>query len=115
MLRNTMTDNHMSLFCLVDGEATSNAFSVKIPSNDTVDDLKGAIKAKKTNDFSDVDADKLTLWRVSISDDDDNDLPIPLDSVLDKKKLKATTKLSRVFIGELPEDTIHVIVQRPPQ
>ncbi|KAF9325098.1 hypothetical protein BG006_011392 [Podila minutissima] len=114
MLHSTLTDNHMSLFCLIDGEATSNAFSFKIPSNDTVDDLKGAIKAKKINDFSDVDADKLTLWRVSISDDDDSDLPIPFDSVLDKKKLKATTKLSRVFIGELPEDTIHVIAQRPP-
>ncbi|GJJ79277.1 hypothetical protein EMPS_11638 [Entomortierella parvispora] len=33
----------------------------------------------------------------------------------DKKKLKATSKLSKVFATELPEDTIHIIVQRPVQ
>ncbi|KAG0330642.1 hypothetical protein BG000_011618 [Podila horticola] len=115
-----MTDNRMSLFCLVDGEALSNAFSIKIPSNDTVDDLKNLIKTKKAPRFDGVAADELTLWRVSIPDDDDNgddDLPILLDSIpgKDRKRLKATTKLSKVFIGELPEDTIHVVVHRPSQ
>ncbi|OAQ23960.1 hypothetical protein K457DRAFT_881817 [Linnemannia elongata AG-77] len=115
MLRNAMDDNRLSLFCLVNGEATSNAFSIKIPSNDTVDDLKKLIKAEKTNAFSDIDADQLTLWCVSIPDEDDNDLPVLLDAVPEKKKLKATTKLSKVFETELPEETIHIIVQRPPQ
>ncbi|OAQ23964.1 hypothetical protein K457DRAFT_1836886 [Linnemannia elongata AG-77] len=110
-----MDDNRLSLFCLVNGEATSNAFSIKIPSNDTVDDLKKLIKAEKTNAFSDIDADQLTLWCVSIPDEDDNDLPVLLDAVPEKKKLKATTKLSKVFETELPEETIHIIVQRPPQ
>ncbi|KAF9288478.1 hypothetical protein BGZ74_000909, partial [Mortierella antarctica] len=113
MLHDSMTDNRMSLFCLVDGEATSNAFSIKIPSSDTVDDLKKAIKNQKAVAFADVDADMLMLWRVSIPDDQDDDLPIPLDSVPEKKKLKATTKLSKVFDTEPPEDTIHVLVQRP--
>ncbi|KAK5796962.1 hypothetical protein F5H01DRAFT_326786 [Linnemannia elongata] len=108
-----MNDNHLTLFCLVDGEATSNAFPVEIESTKTIGDLKGLIKTKKTNDFQDVDADKLTLWRVSIHDDDDNDLPVLLDSVPVKKKLRATNKLSMVFDADLPEDTIHVIVQRP--
>jgi hypothetical protein len=44
MLHNTMTINILNLFCLVDGEATSNTFSVKIPPTDTVDDLKNLIK-----------------------------------------------------------------------
>ncbi|KAH7056123.1 hypothetical protein BKA57DRAFT_196881 [Linnemannia elongata] len=108
-----MNDIHLTLFCLVDGEATSNAFCVKIESSKTIGDLKEFIKTK-TNDFQDVDADKLTLWRVSIHDDDDNDLPVLLDSVPVKKKLRATNKLSMVFDADLPEDTIHVIVQRPP-
>ncbi|KAK5797017.1 hypothetical protein F5H01DRAFT_373560 [Linnemannia elongata] len=108
-----MNDNHLTLFCLVDGEATSNAFPVKIESSKTIGDLKEFIKSKKTNDFQDVDADKLTLWRVSIHDDDDNDLPVLLDSVPVKKKLRATNKLFMVFDADLPEDTIHVIVQRP--
>ncbi|KAF9114040.1 hypothetical protein BGX30_006735, partial [Mortierella sp. GBA39] len=113
-----MTDNRLSLFCLVDGEATANAFSVKIPSNDTVDDLKELIKTKKSPEFDDIAADKLTLWRVSIPDDDDDDeVPILLDSVSteDKKKLRATRELSEVFTDKLPKSTIHIIVQRPPQ
>src|SRR6202012_5301589 len=65
-LYSTMTDIRMSLFCLVDEEATSNAFSVKISSDNTVDDLKNLIKAKKTPRFDDVAADELTLWRVSV-------------------------------------------------
>ncbi|KAF9176489.1 hypothetical protein BGZ50_000554, partial [Haplosporangium sp. Z 11] len=51
-----MTDKLLTLFCLVDGEATP--FSV--------DHLKNAIKLKKTNGFNDVDTDKLILWHVSI-------------------------------------------------
>ncbi|KAF8931909.1 hypothetical protein BGZ47_011637, partial [Haplosporangium gracile] len=98
-----MTDNRLSLFCLVNGEATSNAFPVEIEATKTIGDLKELIKTKKTNDFQDVDADKLTLWRVSISvaddnnddnDDDNEDLPILLDNVLknDKKRLMAVTQ-----------------------
>ncbi|KAG9064921.1 hypothetical protein KI688_003183 [Linnemannia hyalina] len=98
-----MTDNRLSQFCLVNGETTSNAFSIKIPSNDPVDDLKKLIKAEN----------QLTHWRVSIPDEDDNDLPVLLDSVPEKKKLKATTRLLKVFDTELPDDTIHIIV--PPQ
>ncbi|KAF9323777.1 hypothetical protein BG006_001162 [Podila minutissima] len=79
--------------------------------------LKTLIKAEKTNDFSDVDADKLTIWRVTIPiADDDNEIPIQLHNVAteDKKKLGPATRLSKVFSGDLPEETIHIIVQRPP-
>ncbi|KAG0363877.1 hypothetical protein BGX24_004833, partial [Mortierella sp. AD032] len=120
-----MTDNRLRLFCLVNGEATSNAFPIEIESTKTIGDLKELIKTKKANDFQDVDADKLTLWRVSISvaddnnddnDDDDEDLPILLVNVLknDKKRLKAVTqKVTDVFGYEPAENTIHIIVQRP--
>ncbi|KAG0060064.1 hypothetical protein BGZ90_004177, partial [Linnemannia elongata] len=110
-----MDNNPLTLFCLVDGEATSQAFSIDIDQTKTVDHLKDLIKTKKANNFGDVDADQLLLWRVSIPDDDDNDLPVLLDSVPEKKKLKATTRLLKVFDTELPDDTIHIIVQRPPQ
>ncbi|KAF8923382.1 hypothetical protein BGZ58_003016, partial [Dissophora ornata] len=92
---------------------------VRIESNKAVDELKKAIKAEKAVSFSDVDADMLTLWRVAIpvsDDDDDDEVPVYIDNIPkdDKKKLKATTKLSKVYDAELPEDTIHIIVQRPP-
>ncbi|KAF8923300.1 hypothetical protein BGZ47_004876, partial [Haplosporangium gracile] len=66
-----------------------------------------------TNAFSDIDADQLTLWRVSIPDDDEQS--IQLNLVSEKEKLKATTKLFKVFDTDLPDDTIHIVVQRPPQ
>lgn len=109
-----MTDNRLSLFCLVDGQATP--FSVDIDPAKTVDHLKVAIKDKKANDFSDVDADKLTLWHVSITvsdDDDDDDVPIVKCMPKDKKKLKPTRELSDVFGDKAAKNMIHIIVQRP--
>ncbi|KAG0195405.1 hypothetical protein BGX33_003418, partial [Mortierella sp. NVP41] len=106
------------MFCLIDGEPQSNAFSVKVTPADTVDDLKKLIKAEKSVDFEHVDANNLTLWRVSIPiTDDDDEISILLDNVndKDKKKLGPATRLSKVFPEELPEETIHIIVQRPPQ
>ncbi|KAG0315368.1 hypothetical protein BG000_005218, partial [Podila horticola] len=109
-----MTDNHLSLFCLVDGEPTFNAFPVQIESNKTIGDLKKIIRAEKTIAFSDIDADQLTLWRVSVViTDDDEELPILLKSLNEKKKLGPATRISKVFAEELPEETIHIIVQRP--
>ncbi|KAF9951961.1 hypothetical protein BGZ70_000791 [Mortierella alpina] len=112
-----MTDNLLTLFCLVDGEATSNAFPVSASTTTTVGELKDLIKAKKAIDFQDVDADKLTLSRVNIPIiDDDDETPIALDHVnkSDKKKLGPATRLSKVFPEELPEETVHIIIQRPP-
>ncbi|KAF9120782.1 hypothetical protein BGX30_002958 [Mortierella sp. GBA39] len=76
-----MTNNLLNLFCLVDGEGTSNAFSVKIPS-------------------ADIDNDKL---------------PVLLDNVTNNnKKLGPETRLSKVISKDIPEETVHIIVQRPP-
>ncbi|KAF9307968.1 hypothetical protein BG003_011803, partial [Podila horticola] len=99
----------------VEGESTP--FPVKIEFTETIGELKKAIKAEKANDFRDVDADKLTLWKVSIQiTDDDDEIAILLNSVTgDKKKLGPATRLSKVFPEELPEKTVHIIVQRPSQ
>ncbi|KAF9113277.1 hypothetical protein BGW39_003817, partial [Mortierella sp. 14UC] len=113
-----MTDNLLTLNCLVDGLPTSRAFSIKISFADTVGDLKKLIKLEQTPAFDDITVDQLNLWCVSIPDDDDEDeIPIVLDNVnnKDKKKLRATRGLLEVFPDKPPKNTIHVIVQRPPQ
>ncbi|KAF9393299.1 hypothetical protein BGX21_010806 [Mortierella sp. AD011] len=56
-----MTDNKLTLFCLVDGESTFNAFPVEIESTKTIGDLKKLdlkklIKTEKTPRFDDVAA-----------------------------------------------------------
>ncbi|KAF9312447.1 hypothetical protein BG003_006268 [Podila horticola] len=111
-----MTDNRLSLFCLVDGEATSNAFSIKIPSNDTIDDLKDLIKAKIPDTFNGVDAKDLTLWHVSLPVIPANKhKPIAASEIEFKTELDPTDDLNDVFEETPPRKTIHIIVQRPPQ
>jgi uncharacterized protein YfeS len=80
----TTTNDLLTLFCLVDGE--SSPFSVDVERTKTVDKLKEAIKDKKAIAFADVDAEMLTLWRVSIpiSEDDDHELPILLNYIIIK-------------------------------
>ncbi|KAK3817647.1 MAG: hypothetical protein J3Q66DRAFT_298758 [Benniella sp.] len=111
----------LTLFCLIDG--TDTFFPVDIDRAQTVGHLKKLIKSESSNyfDLMKIDAAQLTLWRVSIPDDDDlptllkslNDKQKLSEFLSDKEKLKATTKLSNIFDAELPEDTIHIIVQRP--
>ncbi|KAF9158104.1 hypothetical protein DFQ26_007967, partial [Actinomortierella ambigua] len=122
----------LTLFCIVDGETT--AFSVKAPSNDTVDDLKKLIKAEKAPRFDGIAADELTLWRVSIpvlpkKDRKEirlADVPSKEKEELDetediavafappkKRSVKSLRKKSTPFMAP-PKKTIHIIVQRPP-
>jgi len=106
----------IALFCLQNGEGPSRTFSVEMDPTKTVDHLKNLIKTKKAPEFDDIAADKLTLWRVSIPFTDGDELPILLDKVVDKdkKKLRPVTRLSKVFPTDIPEETINIIVQRPP-
>ena len=113
MLRNTMTDNLLTLFCLVDGDKTS--FEIDIDPTKTVARLKDLIKEKKSNDLSDVDADQLTLWKVSIPVAPKSERKkISLADVPSKEELDETDDISDVFKEKPPKKTIHVIVQRPP-
>ncbi|KAG0020936.1 hypothetical protein BGZ81_009130 [Podila clonocystis] len=108
-----MTGISLNLYCLVDGESTSGAFPVKASSTDTVGDLKDLIMARKTNDFSDIDADKLTLWRVSIPDHNQASA-ITNDAVGGKEELNNSRKrLSRDFSESLDDNT-YIIVHQPP-
>lgn len=77
-----MTNNLLTLFCLVDGEW--NPFSVEVDRTKTVDTLKDAIKDKNAIAFADVNAKILTLWSVSIpvsDDDDDDEVPIYINNI----------------------------------
>ncbi|KAG0069695.1 hypothetical protein BGZ92_004625 [Podila epicladia] len=93
-----MTDNCLTLFCLVDGVAMSNAFSIKIPSSDSVDDLKDLIKAKQSPDFDDIVANNLALWRVMIPVVPANKhKPITLSEIDSTTELDPTDDISDVF------------------
>ncbi|KAF9085808.1 hypothetical protein BGX23_009357 [Mortierella sp. AD031] len=110
-----MTDNHLTLFCLVDGEATSQAFSVEIHRTKTVDHLKELIKAKKPIDFENVDANNLTLRRVSIPVVPANKhKPVVLNEFEAATEFNPTDDVADVFPDKPSKKTIHIIVERPP-
>ncbi|KAG0016019.1 hypothetical protein BGZ81_011428 [Podila clonocystis] len=50
-------------------ESVSNAFEVEVDSAKLVCGLEKFTRAKKPIAFSDIDADQLNLWRISIPDD----------------------------------------------
>ncbi|KAF9198247.1 hypothetical protein BGZ49_001001 [Haplosporangium sp. Z 27] len=99
----TLSPSPYPLNCLVDGLPTSRAFSADFLCRDCW--------RSQGPDQDDITVDQLILWCVSIPDDDDEIFMLP-DNVPEKKKLKATAKLSKVFDSAILEDTIHIIVQR---
>src|SRR3954447_14079420 len=99
----------ITLLCLVKGNTTASAFPVHIDGNSLVGDLKKVIKAEKQNDFADVDADKLKLWKVEIPDYQDD--PLSNLSLQDQPELLATKKISKYFPDSPPEEYINVLVE----
>ncbi|KAG0258557.1 hypothetical protein BG011_003224 [Mortierella polycephala] len=102
------------LFCLISGELASNAFPVKISSDETVGQLKKLIKTEKPNALEGIDAKDLVLWRVTIPVNEyDEDEIITTDKVDAKRLLKGTETLSKAFKDGAPGDTIHIIITQP--
>lgn len=84
-------------------------------TTDTIDDLKDAIKVKKTPKFDDIATDELTLWRVSVPViAAEKHEAVVLHTLHSKEELLPTDELSDVFKETPPKKTIHIIVQRPP-
>ncbi|KAK3844279.1 MAG: hypothetical protein J3R72DRAFT_75783 [Linnemannia gamsii] len=107
-----MTDNCIKLFCLVDGEALSNAFPVEIESSKTIGDLKEVIKSKKKNDFQKIDANKLTLRLVLIPDGSQQSAITP-KALDDKTGLDNPRELISERFPESPDVKTYILVQRP--
>ena len=51
------------IWCIVHGEENGKPFSVRVGTDDTIDELKDLIKAKKPNYFRDIDANHIDLRR----------------------------------------------------
>ncbi|RGB23362.1 hypothetical protein C1646_633671, partial [Rhizophagus diaphanus] len=100
-----------TLNCIVRGNTSMNAFAVDIGNSKLISNLKEAIKSRKQNDFAGVDADKLRLWKVKISDDNNNELRNI--SLHDQDELVATKKISKYFPNTPAEEHINIIISLP--
>src|ERR1700761_9308901 len=91
-----------------------SSFSVTIQSSKTVDDLKDAIKEKKKPRLDHIDADELTLYKVSIPDDDETLEQEACLAIRKGPKLKVSSRqLFKVFQEPLPAETVSVVVTLP--
>jgi hypothetical protein len=112
----------ITLSCLVVGENPyENAFAVEIDTTKLVSFFRDAIKEKKQNDFANVDADKLKLWKVNISLEEPNEklvavntkINVNIKEELEGEELKPLSKISKHFPSQPADEHIHIIVQRP--
>src|SRR2546421_13042629 len=101
----------ITLFCLVKGNTTANAFEVDIEKDKSVSHLKKVIKAEKAPEFDHFPADRLKLWKVEIRDDQD-DLLSNL-TLNDRDELLATRDIGDYWTEKPPKRHIHVIVKLP--
>ncbi|KAF9424622.1 hypothetical protein BGZ76_003498 [Entomortierella beljakovae] len=99
----------IKLFCILDGDSSS--FSVKVDPDDSIDELKVAIKEKKKPRFDDIASDELVLFHVAVPDEGKHvnlsnvEAPTPL--------IIGSAEISEVFGSTPAKKTIHVIVRRP--
>jgi hypothetical protein len=112
----------ITLSCLVVGENPyENAFAVEIDTTKLVSFFRDAIKEKKQNDFANVDADKLKLWKVDISLEEENKklelvntkINVNIKDELGGVELLPLSKISKHFTSQPADEHIHIIVQRP--
>ncbi|KAK3840965.1 MAG: hypothetical protein J3R72DRAFT_446220 [Linnemannia gamsii] len=109
LLRNTMDNNSVTLFCIVDGDLQSKSFSVKPKRADTISDLKALISNELKDDKPSKD---LTLWRVFIPGDTP-DTAITADALNDKLGLTNPRALISNLFPESPDENTYILVQRP--
>ncbi|KAG0349207.1 hypothetical protein BG004_000862 [Podila humilis] len=100
-----------TLFCVREFECAQSAFSVKVSSTDTVDELKKRVRTAVSPHFDGIPAHTLHLTAVSIPDDPSRELETVSAKSLDySRTLRATEILGHIFEGDVPPSTIHIVV-----
>ncbi|KAG0344707.1 hypothetical protein BG004_004244 [Podila humilis] len=124
----------ITLFCIVDGTSTSQCFSIKPRGDDTVYDMKVAIKLAQSPNFDHVPASELSLRKIRLQlpqDDDDtlttatataaatssskeeavNRLIIKSEK-LNWRELKPMDRVQDVYASGTESNTIQVLVMK---
>ena len=92
------------------------SFLVSIKRSQNVDDLKEAIKKRRQNKLNHVDSDELTLYKVSLPDDEN--LAKGAEDALanpdvHEKLNPPSCVISRMFPRKPPNDKVSIIVTLP--
>ena len=105
----------LKIFCLLfpDRDPSQHLFSVSIHDDQTVDDLKDAIKRKNANDLNDIDAYELTLYQVLIRDDGNLVSQLSGKKFDSGKALRPTSTLEDVFPNGALKGHLHIVALKP--
>jgi hypothetical protein len=101
----------ITLFCLVKGNTSENAFSVKISRDEPISELKKVIKAENAQTFANIDAKDLKLWKVRIPGAQDDQLRNLI--LQDSDELLAINDIGDYWPTSPPKKHIHIIVKLP--
>lgn len=105
------TSGLITIFCVIFGEKTQDAFSVQIDRDERVSVLKEHILAKNPNYFKGIDARQLSLWYILLCGTG----PHRPSSLEDSDMLNPMDKLRKTFPGDPFGGHIHIIVKSPNQ
>ena len=103
----------LKLFCYVRGDNDSNTFVVNIDEDETVADLRKAIKEEKRPQFDDVPADSLSLWKASVLIDRDLKESVEALNLVNGDSLRFNETLSDIFSYGLEKNHVHIICGHP--
>jgi hypothetical protein len=102
----------LEVWCLVNGQSSSEAFSVDADASTSIGRLKELIKSENPEAFENVDADELKLWCAYISWDPPNTIKLdepPVEDTLSNPR----TKLESVYPQR--QGYNDCIIVQPPQ
>ncbi|SRR6266498_2545597 len=114
-------DNNITVHCLVLGDIPPDecVFPIDVMKENKFFELKEKIKDKKKNDFANIDANKLKLWKVNIYLDIPNkklnalkaNKNVNIEEMLGGKVLRFIDKICKAFPDKLSDECIHIIIQ----
>ncbi|GBB99738.1 hypothetical protein RclHR1_03610014 [Rhizophagus clarus] len=114
---------NITIFCLVLGEKPVNSviFEVNVNKYDSISRLKNVIRDEKKNDFFNIDANKLRLWKVDIPITDEDKLKIldkphteiNIEQDLGGEELLSVKKIDHYFHNQPQDEHIHIIIKFP--
>ena len=111
----------VTLFCFLDGSSLDlpfsididEAFSVDIDEGRFIDHLKDEVKKKLSPALDNIVAAKLSLYRVSVPGEDNDELRRVIECIDSKQdKLNVFDRVGDIFPSPAAEH-IHVIIQPP--
>ena len=100
----------LQLNCWVFGDDDSQVFPIKIENTESVGILKDAIKDKKIA-LQHLDADSLTLWKVSTPVGHRLQQNLANEDLTDESSLSSVDDLVDVFPDQPPRKHLHIVVK----